>query len=308
MDPVALAELTRGTGPISAPGLDLEVGPDNAVQTFLYDSYIEFPDTAEQNVYLAGLVDAFWKRIGSGKVDAQGFAAGLSTAVNSGHFKAYSEDSAAQVALGRLAATGDYTAYGDNVQLIYANNAAPNKADFFMHRTIDTKVVLGDDGSALVTTRVTFENRVPSDAPPSLVAGPGIEGDQKGLNAMALFALLPEGSQLRTFTIDGQRSAALQGREGDYPVVWDLVEVPAEETSEVEIIYRIPHLYDPAQGVVDLTLYPQAVVGQPDPFNLVIQAPDGDELLTPTLTRPAGSFSTAGFLEGPLRLSFRLVR
>jgi hypothetical protein len=303
MDPVALAELTEGTGPIKAPGLDRQVGPDNAVETLLYDSYVEFDDPSAQQVYLGKLIEAFWARLGSGRVDAQAFASGLADSANTGHFKIYATDKGDQGALVRVGASGDYTTYGGNLQLIYANNAAANKIDFFMHRTIETDITLNDDGSASVTTRVTLANKAPSDAPDSLVFGPGIEGDEAGLNAMVIYALLPEGSQLRRFSINGERRLPAQGREDEHPVAYDVAEVPAGNTGEVEVVYRMRDAWSPATGELDFVFHPQANVPA-DRYRITITAADGSTLGRLGTAPAAQSFTARGRLSEPVELHF----
>ncbi|HVM34158.1 MAG TPA: DUF4012 domain-containing protein [Actinomycetota bacterium] len=303
MDPVALAELTEGTGPIKAPGLDRQVGPDNAVDTLLYDSYVEFDDPRAQQAYLGKLIEAFWARLGSGRVDAQAFASGLADSANTGHFKIYATDKGDQGALVRVGASGDYTTYGGNLQLIYANNAAANKIDFFMHRTIETDIRLNDDGSASVTTRVTLANKAPSDAPDSLVFGPGIEGDEAGLNAMVIYALLPEGSQLRRFSINGERRLPAQGREDEHPVAYDVAEVPAGNTGEVEVVYRMRDAWSPATGELDFVFHPQANVPA-DRYRITITAADGSTLGRLGTAPAAQSFTARGRLSEPVEVHF----
>ena len=173
---------------------------------------------------------------------------------------------------------GDYGAAGPNVQLLYGNNAAANKVDYFLARTIDTLVELEPDGDALVTTSIELVNNVPPDAPDSILFGPGVEGDRAGINGMVLYLLMPEGSRLTRSTIDGAPSEPLTGREGEHPVVYDLVEILPSETSTVEFTYRMPAAWDVGDGTFAFDLFPQATA-VPDRFSLEVHPPEGPALV-----------------------------
>lgn len=306
MDPHAFGELTRGTGPVSAPGLDREVGPSNAVKTLLYDSYVLFEDTDAQDRYLAGLVKELWSRLGSGEVDAEGLAAGLSSAAQSQHLKVFSIIPDIQDSIVALGAEGSYADEGPHVQMVFNNNAAANKIDYFLERHVDTEVVLRADGSADVSTSIVMENAVPPDAPTSLVFGPGIKGDQVGDNGMTLYALMPQGSQLRSFTVGGSRGSPLQGRESDYPVAYELVVVAAGETVEAVVNYRTSGAWD--DGSFRFALHPQATVNA-DTYDLTVVAPPGAAVRSSedigVSARPTISFS--GTLDRPVRVSLDVV-
>ena len=278
MDPIVLSEMTRGTGPLTVDGVAGTIGPDNAVEALLYDSYAQFPDPDDQNLYLAALVDALWQRLGSGDVEVGPLAEGLGRATRGQHLKLYSVDGDVQAALVDLGIDGDYGAAGPNVQLLYGNNAAANKVDYFLARTIDTLVELEPDGDALVTTSIELVNNVPLDAPDSILFGPGVEGDRAGINGMVLYLLMPEGSRLTRSTIDGAPSEPLTGREGEHPVVYDLVEILPSETSTVEFTYRMPGAWDVGDGTFAFDLFPQATA-VPDRFSLEVHPPEGPALV-----------------------------
>lgn len=278
MDPIVLSEMTRGTGPLTVDGFAGSIGPDNAVEALLYDSYVEFPDPDDQNLYLAALVDALWQRLGAGDVEVGPLAEGLGRATRGQHLKLYSVDDDVQAALADLGVDGDYAAVGPNVQLVYGNNAAANKVDYFLTRTIDTIVELESDGDARVTTRIELTNNVPADAPPSILFGPGVEGDRAGINGMVLYLLMPEGSRLTGSRVDGDPSEPLAGREGDHPVAYDLVEILPSETSIVEFTYLVPSAWDESDGTFAFDLFPQATA-VPDRFSLEVRPPAGPALV-----------------------------
>lgn len=281
MDPIALGQLTRSTGPLRAPGFDATITPDNAAQVLLNDMYVHFDsDEIAQDGYLATLTRKLWSRLASGDADIPELAAGLAEAAGGGHFKMYSRSAGDQDALAELEAAGDVGAYGPNVQLVFHNNAAGNKVDYLLERKIKTRVELDPDGDATITTTVALDNTAPR-GPASYLLGPGIQGDAVGLNRMYLNFLLPQKAELMHFGVDRKTVRPFEHQEAGYPVVWSLVEVPSGETAEATVVYRVPDAADitPSGGHFDMAFVPQAVA-RPDRWSLKVMAPPGYEALT----------------------------
>jgi hypothetical protein len=273
MDPIALAEFTRATGPINAQGLDVDVGPNNAASVILYDSYTQFATPEQQNSYLERLIGAFWAKLGGGDVDTPAFVSALGTTVRGQHFKVYAPKPADERALQRLDAAGDYDDYDPNVQLIYNNNAAASKIDFFLKRRIETNIQLTENGGAEITTTATLTNEAPPE-PPALMS-PSIKGIRRpGLNATYLHFILPQGSTPTdfrvNFEIDGKRRQPLTGREEGHPVVWDYIPIPPGDSRKVSVAYRLPA----TSGIEGFafTLFPQATVNA-DEYSVKVSAP-----------------------------------
>lgn len=301
MDPIALAELTRATGPIKARGLDVEVGPDNAVSVLLYDSYTQFVTAEQQTAYLERLVAAFWDSLGRGEVDTTAFISGLGTAVRGQHFKVYASAGREQKALQRLDAAGDYQDFDPNVQLVYNNNVAASKIDFFLKRRVETSIELNDKGGANVTTTAILTNDSPPKPPPLL--SPSIKDfSQPGLNAMYLHFMLPQGATATAFRvkfeIDGRRRQPLTGHDDGHPVVWDFVPIPPGDSKKVSVSYRLPAT--PVTDVFAFTLFPQATVNA-DEYSVEVSAPSGGtvtDLLIPGSVAERG-LNFSGVLTEP---------
>lgn len=278
MDPIALGQLTRGTGPLRAPGFDATITSENAAQVLLNDMYVHFDsDETAQDDYLAALTRKLWSRLAGGDVDVPELAAGLAEAVGGGHFKMYSRSDSDQAALAELEAAGDFSTYGLNVQLVFHNNAAGNKVDYFLERRITTRVKLNPDGDATVTTTVALDNTAPP-SPASYLLGPGIQGDPIGLNRMYLNFLLPRKAELVDFGVNRESVLPFEHEEAGYPVVWSIVEIPSGEAAEATVVYRVPDAAELTSdgGHLDMAFVPQAVA-KPDRLSLRVKAPPGYE-------------------------------
>ena len=271
MDPLALGELTRGTGPIHAGALG-KIGPHNAREVLLRDVYVEYQGRpVAQNRALKILVDHFWDRLGSGHMDITGLSDGLSDAVAEGHLKIFATDPAIEDALVDLGIDGGYDDVTSNVQAVFNNNWSANKIDYYLHRTIETHVVFDSDGEATVTTTALLVNHAPPGVG-GLMSGSHIKGQADGTNTMSLFFLMPEGSSDPKLTIDGRRGSPFHGRDDLSPVAWTIVRVSAGETARVTLTYTLAGRA--TDGVFPFTLYPQTTVN-PDAFELTAEGPDG---------------------------------
>jgi hypothetical protein len=274
MDPIALEQLLIATGPVSAPGWDVEVDEDNASKILLHDSYLKFTDPDAQNEYLGGLVEEFWNRLAQGAVDPPTLALGLATAVRTQHLKLYSRDRQNQHALSEIGADGAFTSQStNNPQFIFNDNVSANKVDYFLQRRINTTVSLTQRDEAHVLTTVTLENKAP-DGPASLLLGPYVKGDSPGVNRMVLNLLLPRDAEVDEYVVDGRRRPVLLAREAGFPVVWDILEIPAGETMQASVSYTLPEAVDlyNGKGRFTMTLFPQALA-TPDEFSLAIIPP-----------------------------------
>lgn len=315
MDPIALAELTKATGPLRGRGIDAPIGPDNAARVILHDSYVAFGrDEAAQERFLGDLIDDFWNKLNGADVDEPALVRAVAEAVRTKHLKIYSRDDGDQRALEELRADGGYEAAGPNIQLVFNNNAVPSKVDYFLTRTIDTEVRVDQDGTALVTTKVTLRNTAP-DGPPSLLLGPNIAGDPKGLendtpgiNRMFLDVLLPRGAHYEDYRFNGRSKLAPRDYEAGHPVVWRLLTIPAGETTVVEVVYSSRNLVDMDAdgGTFHLTLVPQTTVF-PDRYSFALVPPLGYEVVEEG-DSPVATFETRGTLETDVELELSLVR
>jgi hypothetical protein len=264
MDPVALKDLLKGTGAITASNGDV-IDAGNAVKTIMHDSYLDFGTREEQNAYLASLVQGFWKKIKEGDFDTAKQAEGIAEAVLTQHLKVFTKSRTAEDDLRKLDAAGFGDGENPNVQMVFHNAYAVNKVDYYLHRKIDTEIRITPKGEGLVTTTVRLHNAAPG-GPASLLLGHGLKGDQPGLNRMLLCFLMPNGSTARSLTLDGRDVSPLQFYDKDYPVIWSMAEIPAGQTVEAVATYRVPSVVQPTRSAArfQIEFWPQPLVNADD--------------------------------------------
>ncbi|HEX2295932.1 MAG TPA: DUF4012 domain-containing protein [Actinomycetota bacterium] len=314
MDPIALAELTKATGPLRGRGIDAPIGPDNAARVILHDSYLAFGrNESAQERFLGDLIEDFWNKLNGPAVDEPALVRAVAEAVRTKHLKVYSRDGGDQRALEELRADGGYEGLGPNIQLVFNNNAVPSKVDYFLRRTIDTEVRVAQDGEALVTTKVTLRNTAP-DGPPSLLLGPNIGGDPEnlrndtaGMNRMFLDILLPQRAHYEDYRFNGRSKLAPRDFEAGHPVVWRLLTIPPGETTTIEVVYSSRHLVDLGSdgGTFDFTFVPQTTAF-PDRYSFTLVPPLGYEVVEDDAA-PVPLFETRGTLETDVELDLTFV-
>lgn len=240
MDPVALQGFLSPMDPIRSESFAAELNGSNAAQVILHDSYLEFESEAEQNAFLADVVDQFWQRVTDGSFDPVGFAASLDEVSASGHLKMYVREPSLQESLASLALTGGYPVDVPNPQMVFHNNYGVNKVDYFLHRAVHTEVELTDDGNAEVTVTARLENQA-SASPPSLLIGDG-GVVPPGVNRALLSFQLPETATQIELENEGQEPQ--RWVEDRYPVMSTLLRIPPGGTTEVTVTYFLPAAFD----------------------------------------------------------------
>lgn len=309
MDPIALGYMLEGMEPLRANGLDVDVTSENAAQVILHDSYLEFPTPEAQNLYLGDLIGKFWTRVQKGDLEAGPFAQGFARGVRTGHVKVFSSDPAEQEALRDLDAEGDYTDEGDHVQMLFHNNYAANKVDYFLEREVDTEVRLQADGGAHVTVSVDLENAAPAGPESDLLGRRSFKGYAPGFNGMFLNLLLPREATVYRFLQNGEQSPYILDEDAGFPVAWDLVELDPGESSNVTIRYRVPSVFEetPQGATYRMKLLPQALV-RPDAYSVAVYPPPEMEFVDGgSGTVRDGVLRMDGLLEEEVLIEARVV-
>jgi hypothetical protein len=280
MDPVALGYMLEGMEPLRGEGLDVDVTSENAAQVILHDSYLAFPTPEAQNLYLGDLIGKFWTRVQEGDLEPGPFAQGFAKAARTQHLKVYSSRPDEQEALASLDAEGDYSDEGDHVQMLFHNNYAANKVDYFLDREVSTTVALQEDAGAHVTVSIDLTNHAPAGPPSDLLGRRAFKGYAPGFNGMFLNLLLPREATVYRFLQDGEQSAYILDEDDGFPVAWDLVELDPGETSNVTVRYRVPSVFEetPQGARYQLKLLPQALV-RPDSYSVEVIPPPGKKLV-----------------------------
>lgn len=173
VDPVALAALLRFTGPISVPGVDVPLGPDNAAQFLLRDQYVDITDNPERIDVLERLADLAFDRLSSADLPGpRELGDILGPVVEQGNLQVVTFGEDEVPFLDRLGISGRFPDVAGDFLSVTTTNAAGNKIDLFMQRTLDYDVTWDPaTGRIAATATITLTNQAPPSGLPDYLIG-----------------------------------------------------------------------------------------------------------------------------------------
>lgn len=235
----ALQYLIQATGPVTAPNGKV-LTADNVVSYLGNEIYYEFgEDNAAREQYQADVATELIERVlkldgGTGKL-----IEALTTSVSGGHIQMWSPDAAVQETLATTALAGATPSVpGPYVQLVL-NNAAANKLDYFMSRTVQYTSGQCRENYRSSTVKVTLLNDVPPEGEgPTYIFGRAddyAEGKPPRSNRTLTYVHLPIDSGVTAIRINGEPAQAFFGAELGHPVAVFALDLPAGEPVTVEL-------------------------------------------------------------------------
>ena len=180
LDPEALAALLNFTGPIDIANIGV-VNASNAAEVLLKGQYATIPAPTQQAArhdYLQDALGVAFQKLTTGSLPGpQTLSATLDPAVRQGRLLFWSLHPSDQPVLRRLGLDGSFpSAQGKDLLALTTQNAANNKLDAYLQRSIDDHVTY-DPGNGQVgaTVKITLHNEAPSTglAPDVLGSYPG---------------------------------------------------------------------------------------------------------------------------------------
>jgi hypothetical protein len=301
VDPVALAEILRASGPITVGDRTLDA--ENIVEETLVRAYVRYADDNEaRRRYLQAIARESLAGFRRGlSIQPFELVRGLGAAARGRHIQVYSTDPEVQRTVLELGIGGSAAApaQGDFLMPVGVNSGA-NKLDAFLHRSLRYQVRLKADGSAKANAAVTLRNESPASGLPRYVIGPNHPESQAGRNDQLSTLYVAEAYAFTGATVGGRRTPASSQAEFGSLALSQLVGVPAK--SSVTFAYDLVRTGAlqalPGDRLrYQLTLRPQATV-RPDQVGVSVSAPRGWRFVgTSGGARLAGAEAT---WKGPL--------
>jgi hypothetical protein len=207
VDPIALAHLLRLTGPVRVAGWPTPISADNVVKITLHDEYIAFDNQIDNRIDFLGRVakTVFDRLTNGGLTDLVKAGRVVHDATASRHLQFWAADRRAQDFFTATHTAGAVGALRGDALMVTTQNAAGNKLDYYLHRTIAYEAAVARDGAkrrveAMVT--VTLRNDAPAKGEPKYVIGPYDGRFVAGQNRLFLTVYSPLAAT--GATIDGQ--------------------------------------------------------------------------------------------------------
>lgn len=235
VDPLALERLLRVNGPVELSTGET-VRANRVVELTLSEVYARFDeDQSARRDFLASVVRAVFDQLSAPGSDPLELVRALREPVQQHRVLVYSSHAAEQRELERSGLGGSLPPADAAARGIVVNNAAANKLDYYLDRTVRYVVGCTEAGRTRTTMTVALHNAAPARGLPVYVTShlPAL-GDSVSTNRLIVSAFLPASTGMAGVRVDGTGAGATIGTERGYEVFSVTVDVPAGRTVEIE--------------------------------------------------------------------------
>jgi hypothetical protein len=263
VDPIALAEMMRGTGPVTVKdGLVLNAA--NVVPALLNQTYQALDTQAAQNDFFATAARKIFDSVMAGQGNQQLAIRGLATGASEHRIQVWSAHDAEQAVLRGTAVSGSLVGKSETPQVgMYLNDTTAGKMDYYLQYRSTAAAVdcrRGDAQDIRATMAITSTMPADFQRLSPWILGTGQFAPQ-GSIAFNLRIYAPYGGEITGMTVDGQdHSVTADKHKGRQVAQLPLTLGPGQQTTVTADI-RTP-TGEPGDGVLSFT---------PG----MVQAPDG---------------------------------
>ncbi len=275
VDPYALQALLDIVGDVRVPGIG-SVTADDVVDVVSNEAYAEFSTPQDRKEVLGAVAGSALHRLLDPRraMDPQELFDTLVPVGRDRHLLLYSRRPAVQDALRSLDLAGALIEPTSDTVSVVVNNAAVNKVDFYVDRSVDYRVRLRPDGSATATLRVTFHNRAPARGPGDYVLGPRVAGlragDDRSLVSVFCGRCVPTGGDPPLGT--NERKAMVLEQELGHTVASTLMTVPRRSRRSLTLSWSLTDAWSVDNGCYTLSYLAQPTIRDTD-LRVSVQAP-----------------------------------
>lgn len=279
-DVYVLADLLRFTGPVELAGDGRTIGVNNAAE-FLLNRQYAIPNKDDRIDSIAEASDSIVERLLTGGVDVtpSKLLRVLGPRAEQGRLAGWAAEPEEQQLLVDLGLAGTLQPLStDDAVTMAFNNAAGNKADYFLRTSARYEAQVRVDGTVDGVYEVTLENGAPSQGQPRYVIANAIDAPL-GTNQtlVSLFSALPPAE----LTVNGAPRSATSGLEMGYHVTDVVVRLAPGETATVRL--RVSGQVDVSDGYSLFVRSPPSVASTPVEVDVRVETADGERTISETL-------------------------
>jgi hypothetical protein len=244
-DPIALGYLLGATGPVRLPDGSAVTATDVVAQTE-QQAYLRFArDDLARKDFLVSVARAVLDRLLGPQAPARsGLLQAVARAAGERRFMVYSAHPSEQALLSSTSVAAEVPDRPGPFAFLVVNNAAGNKIDYYLHRSLRYDLGACRDGRRESTVTAVLRNDVPDVPLPRFVVGrldqPAV-ARSPGSSSLLVSVYAAQGAALRSATLDGKQVAVFPGRERGHPVFVITVELPRGAPRALVL-----HLVEPA--------------------------------------------------------------
>jgi hypothetical protein len=223
VDPIALAQLMRGTGPVTVTnGVTLNAG--NVVQALLNQTYQVLDTQEEQNTFFETVARKIFDSVMGGQGDQQLAIRGLASAAGQHRVLVWSAHDDEQAALEGTAVSGSIT--GDSAKHpeigMYINDSTAGKMDYYLqYRSSAAAVDCRKDDAQDIRATLALTSTMPTDfgSLSVWILGSGQYAAQ-GTIAFNLRVYAPRGGEITGLHVDGESRSITSDKHKDRQVAF----------------------------------------------------------------------------------------
>lgn len=233
VDPLAMAEVLAVTGPVQVGARTIRAA--DVADFVMRDEYAEFVgDEAGRAAVLGELAGGLYAAVTAGGYSGPAMLQALADAGGTGHLQVFSARPVEQAVLAPLRVGGALPAVPGPYLQVVSNNAAGNKADYYVRRRVGYERTAR--GEAVVTVALT--NTVVASEVPSYVTG-RLDNPrfavEPGQTRLLLAVYVGVGDVVRRVLVDGVEAAAQISTERGHGVATVFVEVRPSRPTVVTV-------------------------------------------------------------------------
>ncbi|HEX2895779.1 MAG TPA: DUF4012 domain-containing protein [Marmoricola sp.] len=234
VDPVALAEMMQGTGPVKVKdGVVLDA--TNVVTALLNQTYQLLPTQQQQNDFFDTVARDIFDAVMAGRGNQQLAIRGLATAAGEHRIQVWSAHAEEQRVLDGTAVSGALIGKSSAPQIgLYLNDSTAGKADYYLHyRSTAAAVDCRRDGAQDIRATMALASTMPADFGQlsSWIVGTGQFAPQ-GTIAFNLRIYAPYGGEITALSVDGQsHSVTADQHHGRQVALLPLALGPGQQTT-----------------------------------------------------------------------------
>jgi Protein of unknown function (DUF4012) len=277
VDPAGLAALLELSGPVTVDSWPTPIDAGNVVNVTLRDAYSVFDDNlTERTDFLGNVAKAAVDQATAGSLGKPTqIAKALGTAAHEGHLTlAFARPEEQKLAEDLGIAQKMQPVHSDAIA-VTSSNAAGNKIDYYLQRTVDYRVELTPNASltearASAQFSVELDNTAPSEGLPQYVIGPYDERFVAGENRsfVSMYSPLTAASS----EVDGRSTSIAPGRERDRNVYSLFVDLPSKTQKNLDL--QLDGVVKLHRGWYALEVRHQPTLN-PDVLHVSVAAPQG---------------------------------
>jgi len=273
IDPFAIEAMLKLTGPITIPDLDRELNSSNAADFLIKDQYVEFESNAERFDFLTKVLDATFAAFATSELPGpERLGKVLGPVARANRLQMTTFDEQSNAFLERVLLLNRFPQPdGDDFLAVLSSNAAPNKLDAYLTRSINYDVQLDPvSGRVKSIIRVFLTSVVPDGLPDYVTGWEDFEGVKRSENRSKVIVYSPH--EIIGAWQEGEPVVPSFTREFGYNRYALTPTVGAKQT--VQIVLEVEGLVDISSGDYLLRIPSQPVVNE-DSITVTVTTPNG---------------------------------